>query len=68
LRFVAAHANSKLPKEEWIHLHAHKVRHTGVKTTMNGGHCSGKVLTPPKFCAARLLCHPDARGTRKNGR
>ncbi len=31
LRKVAAHANAKLPKDEQIHLHAHKLRHTGVK-------------------------------------
>lgn len=31
LRKVAAHANSKLPQEEHIKLHAHMLRHTGTK-------------------------------------
>jgi len=30
-RKVAAHANSKLPPDEQIHLHSHKLRHTSVK-------------------------------------
>jgi integrase/recombinase XerD len=28
---LTAQANAKLPKDEWIHLHAHKLRHTSVK-------------------------------------
>ena len=31
LRQVAAHANAKLPPEEQIHLHTHKLRHTSTK-------------------------------------
>lgn len=31
LKKVAAHANSKLPPEEHIKLHAHMLRHTGTK-------------------------------------
>ena len=31
LRRIATHANAKLPKEEQIHLHAHMLRHTGIK-------------------------------------
>lgn len=30
-RKVAAHANAKLPKDQHIRLHAHKLRHTSVK-------------------------------------
>ena len=31
LKTVAAHANAKLPPEQHIHLHAHKLRHTSIK-------------------------------------
>ncbi len=31
LKKVAAHANAKLPPDQQIHLHAHKLRHTSVK-------------------------------------
>jgi integrase/recombinase XerD len=31
LKKVAAHANAKLPADQRIHLHAHKLRHTSVK-------------------------------------
>jgi len=31
LKKVAAHANAKLPPDQHIHLHAHKLRHTSVK-------------------------------------
>ena len=60
LRAVAAQANAKLPKDEQIQLHAHKLRHTGVKRV----HDERGPLAAKKFSRHRSFAQLERYATR----